>query len=581
MGSFTKTLTANEIGVYAGNYQGAGPGTAPAHTAIIDYVFDAAAIPATEDNSGIVGVVCDTGELGACSAGLTACDAGALICERDLVTPPADDVSCDGVDDDCDGSVDDEYVSSGSACGVGACADTGSLTCVAGVENDSCVAGTPAADDVTCDGVDDDCNGATDDGWADAATACGVGACADTGTLTCESGVEVDSCVVGTPAADDVACDGIDDNCDGVEDEGWVGSATACGVGACADTGTLTCESGVEVDSCVVGTPAADDVTCDGVDDNCDGVVDEGWSDSATACGVGACADTGTLTCESGVEVDSCVVGTPAADDVTCDGVDDNCDGTVDEGWSDAATACGVGACADTGTLTCESGVEVDSCVVGTPAADDVTCDGIDDNCNGAVDEGWVDAATACGAGVCADVGLLTCESGVEVDSCVAGAPTGADDDCDGLDQDCDGTADGHYAVTATACGVGACADAGTLTCVAGVEVDSCVVGTPAADDVTCDGVDDNCDGVEDEGWSDSATACGVGACADTGTLTCESGVEVDSCVVGTPAADDVTCDGIDDNCDGVVDEGWSDSATACGVGACAFSDSLRCGCLC
>ena len=46
------------------------------------------------------------------------------------------------------------------------------------------------------------------------------------------------------PAAADEICDGVDDNCDGTPDDEYVPSATSCGVGECADTGTLTCESG-------------------------------------------------------------------------------------------------------------------------------------------------------------------------------------------------------------------------------------------------------------------------------------------------------------------------------------------------
>ena len=81
-------------------------------------------------------------------------------------------------------------------------------------------------------------------------------------------------------------------------DEDYAPQATACGVGACAATGvTLVCFGCVE-DSCTAGTPAADDATCDGVDDDCDGETDEDYAPQATACGVGACAATGvTLVC--------------------------------------------------------------------------------------------------------------------------------------------------------------------------------------------------------------------------------------------------------------------------------------------
>jgi hypothetical protein len=126
----------------------------------------------------------------------------------------------------------------------------------------------------------------------------------------------------------------------------------------------------------------------------------------------------------------SCVEGTPTPD-TTCDGVDEDCDGSVDEHW--VAGTCGVGACE--ATETCVSGVE--SCVEGTPTPDN-DCDGIDDDCDGSTDEHWV--AGTCGVGAC--LATETCVSGVE--SCTPGSPT-SDANCNGVDNDCDGETDEHY----------------------------------------------------------------------------------------------------------------------------------------
>jgi hypothetical protein len=116
------------------------------------------------------------------------------------------------------------------------------------------------------------------------------------------------------------ACNGLDEDCDGVFDEGL--GERACGTGACR----------LVVPNCVDGRPAAcapampQAEACNGLDDDCDDVVDEGAG--ATTCGVGACerhAD-----CLDGAE-GACTPGPPAAE--ACNGLDDDCDGVVDNGF--------------------------------------------------------------------------------------------------------------------------------------------------------------------------------------------------------------------------------------------------------
>jgi hypothetical protein len=79
--------------------------------------------------------------------------------------------------------------------------------------------------------------------------------------------------------------------------------------------------------------------TCDGRDNNCNALVDEGMGD--VTCGVGACRRTGPA-CVRGV-APACVPGVPSAE--VCNGLDDDCDGVVDD------------ACA--GTLTCPGAVSM------------------------------------------------------------------------------------------------------------------------------------------------------------------------------------------------------------------------------
>jgi len=529
----------------------------------------------TDEDVAAVPLTCG---VGACAAsGQRACVAGDLVDQCEPGQPEPDDATCDAIDDDCDGQTDEDVAPTITTCGAGACAAEGLTTCVDGSILDSCAPGQPAADDATCDAIDDDCDGATDDDYLSRPVECGVGACLAHGTTACVAGVEDDSCAPGDGSGTDGVCNGLDDDCDGVADDDYLPIATTCGLGACAAAGLKTCVGGVEADSCQAGVPALADATCNAQDDDCDGSPDDDYLPVATTCGVGACASTGAKACLDGVETDSCQAGVPALDDATCDAIDDDCDGSPDDDYAGRGVTCGVGACQAAGTTVCQGGVEHDSCTPLGGAGLDTICNGVDDDCDGATDEDYAASPTTCGVGACQAAGQRRCVGGLETDSCSPGAPAPADPTCDGRDDDCDGSADDDYVAPVTTCGVGACQRSGLLGCQGGSPLDSCTPGQPGTSDASCNGVDDDCDGATDEGYVPHGVACGVGACQATGTSTCEGGVERDSCTPGSGTASDVVCNGLDDDCDGLTDEDFVAAPTTCGVGPCAAAGQKTC----
>jgi hypothetical protein len=150
-------------------------------------------------------------------------------------------------------------------------------------------------------------------------------------------------------------CDGRDNDCDGEADEGVRNACGGCaalteepraacsdGSGACEVAGVFECD-GMDAVSCNATARPSEPEDCDDADNDCDGRIDEGVlngcggcarleherGDSCTA-GSGACAGRGVYVC-MGTDAVVCDARarTPAAE--SCDGEDNDCDGSVDE----------------------------------------------------------------------------------------------------------------------------------------------------------------------------------------------------------------------------------------------------------
>ncbi|MBO6934093.1 MAG: lamin tail domain-containing protein [Deltaproteobacteria bacterium] len=477
----------------------------------------------------------------------------------DMFTPDPDGGMC--VDDD-----DDGY---GDGCAAGPdCDDTSASI-------------SPDATEV-CNEVDDDCDGNTDEDLdapacelTEGVCAGAVARCGADGFLSCDAtdyGSDYE--------ADETACDGLDNDCDGTQDEGCScspGDTQPCGLdeGACMP-GTQTCTAEATWGACE-GDVGPMGETCDGLDNDCDGAADEPGELTAPDCPLqqGVCAGSkracggaaGWIAC-SGI---ASYGGDYQAVETLCDGLDNNCDGVTDEGCDciDGATqACGT----DTGV--CMAGVQ--TCTAGSfgGCAGEVTggaetCDGMDEDCDGSTDEGVIGAACPLQEGVCAG-STQSCGGAGGFETCDAATyGTGyqaTETLCDGLDNDCDGDVDeGCDCVTGTTqeCGssTGAC-ERGSQTCVAG-EWSACSGGVTAQPE-TCNGLDDDCDGVTDDNLTAPACALTEGVCGGA-VQTCGGAAGWQACsgtdsygasfLTDETSADESHCDGLDNDCDGTDDE--------------------------
>ena len=476
----------------------------------------------------------------------------------DIVASSVKFEKCNAADDNCNGFID-EGLGVYQECTINANCSTG-----------NCNAGRCAC------AKDADCKS----GYACAANLCvpacstGVGACARTGVVKCTSATGTGCCLndgkptctaltAGAPGTE--ICNGVDDNCNGVIDEGGV---------------------------CQKCQPVSE--TCNGKDDDCDGVIDNNLVDTGKPCGlsVGVCKP-GTSVCQNskGQDVskgnapdsgDSLVcAGSTMAGAQMCNGCDNNCDGVVDRPqqtcYDGAVGTANVGPChgglhACT-QMTCGNAATWGACI-GEIVPGKETCNGVDDDCNGKVDDVPGSGVACCPSGKC---GVGVCKAGTQQCSgggllCV-GAVGPSAEICDGVDNDCNGKTDDVAGVgQACAAPMGSCA--GTLACDLTKKQLSCQPSGSKMPEV-CDGLDNDCNGVIDDPAEVAANDTRINKpCGNNTNLPppCKAGVTV--CVKGMvvcqgaigPAPE--VCDGIDNNCDGITD----DVATCPGGFACINS---------
>jgi len=181
---------------------------------------------------------------------------------------------------------------------------------------------------------------------------------------------------------------------DGSIDAGGAGGSILGEAGA-SDGGVFVAGSGgaSAADGSMGGTTS--DTGTEGGSGTTDGATSAGGANTTSS--GGSTTSSGGSTTSTGGANTSTGAATTGVDDATCDGIDDDDDGQVDEDYVESASACGMGVCQAAGALQCVSGEEIDDCVPGSPNSteDGPLANGLDDDCDGEVDEDFVACDTA------------------------------------------------------------------------------------------------------------------------------------------------------------------------------------------
>jgi len=563
--------------------------------------------------------------------------------DHDAAIFPGAEEACDSADNDCDGEIDEGVTTTwhldADGDGFGN-PDWGEDACAAA---SGWVADATDCDDLdptvhphaaeACNDIDDDCDGDIDEDvtglWYADADGDGYGD-PDTTSETCDAGegwVDDDSdCDDGDAATNpgaDESCNDIDDDCDGAIDdeddsvsdaETWYLDTDGDGYGL-DDSTTTACEqpsghaalAGDCDDDDDAYNPGADESDCtDPADYNCDGST--GYDDDD---------GDGWAACEECDDSDAAIH--PDATEL-CDEVDNDCDGVVDEDDAgDAATwyadtdGDGFGDAATT-TTACEApsdhvadSSDCDDGDAGINPGASETCNGVDDDCDSAVDgddaditdttswyadadgDGYGDAATSQEACSQPD-DTVTDDSDCDDDD--AAVNPGASETCNGVDDDCDGLVDdedsgvtgtttwwldydhdgyGADAITAEACEQ----PSGYVDAALGEDCDDLDASAHPGAGELCDGTDNDCDGETDEddasdtstwyadsdgdGYGDASTT--TDACAQPSDHVADAGDCDDGDATINPGATEL-CDASDNDCDGTTDEDDATDAT-------------------
>ena len=489
--------------------------------------------------------------------------------------------------------------------GIGLCRE-GVRSCTSKGEWDSSCIGETLPQEEKCNGKDDDCDGKIDEVWKNKGKFCweGMGKCRVQGKLSCTKDGKGLFCAIPKKVVPDKEeiCNGIDDTCNGFidqKDPSFRHLLCSKQEGVCAGS-KQTCAGKKGWIACSKDTykqhhPEYEEkeTLCDGKDNDCNGLIDDGLQAPLCEKQQGVCSGSrkkcggikGWLSCDAG---NYGKVNEYEEKETLCDGKDNDCDGMVDnirDTENPLIKTCYTGLDSTRKKGVCEDGVSF--CMNGTWTSQCYAqrlpqkerCNGLDDDCDGKIDEDWPAKLKPChrGIGECFRSGVYICDQKGTGLTCSAEAGKPKNKILNGKDNDCDGEIDG------VECTPGDMRDCFSSQVGCKQEKESrkyqcfepCRVGRqyclknfiwgkcegeilPRKEQ--CNGKDDDCDGLVDNNIQSVLCSNQHGVCAGS-QKQCNGNLGWQDCRENdykkhhrSYEAEEVTCDGKDNDCDGLID---------------------------
>jgi len=429
----------------------------------------------------------------------------------------------------------------------------------------------------------------------------GVAVCTSGVRYSNSSGTGFGECV-GEVVPQVETCDGVDNDCNGIVDDNvpgtplWYRDADGDGFGDSYVTANFCpgqelagyVQNGDDCNDASYAVNPAFGERCDGTDSNCDDVVDNGCVNTdcteaeinqvlAADMNVSSACLTAGMALVSCMQNNGC--GELSAPDFDCvrsycgDEWETAIGSVPSECHTGETRSCGTdeGAC-QAGHETCAADNSWSGICEGEIAPFEEVCDGVDNNCDGAIDNmntpQW--CMDADGDGYAQEcifeceqpgdpgwVAYATILGEGDCDDHAADIYFGAPEICDGRDNDCDGQYDEDAVGTGGSCdtGMSGVCSVGTEVCIGGQIV--CEPNTAPQAEV-CDGLDNDCDGEMDEDVIPVLNDNQTGVCNSTYKIC--AGVDgwlEDYSSIAKYEAVEASCDDeLDNDCDATVDDG-------------------------